>query len=67
LGSSTTSTSVGFAFGCVTEALVVPPVRAGTNPQRWELKCIDPLDPEKQGNLLGAQGWELAAESLRAR
>jgi hypothetical protein len=27
---------VAFVFGCVTEALVVPPVRADTNSTRWE-------------------------------
>jgi hypothetical protein len=52
---------VAFVFGCVTEALVVPPVRAGTNPTRWEYKCFDALNPEENANKLGAQGWELAA------
>jgi hypothetical protein len=54
---------VAFVFGCATEALVVPPVRAGTNPTRWEYKCLDTWDPERDGNAnkLGAQGWELAA------
>jgi hypothetical protein len=32
---------VAFVFGCVTESLVVPPVRAGTNPTRWKYKCIE--------------------------
>jgi hypothetical protein len=53
---------VAFVFGCVTEALVVPPVRANTTATRWEFKCIhDHFDPEEDGvaNRLGAQGWEL--------
>jgi hypothetical protein len=63
---------VAFVFGCVTEALVVPPVQAGpeappirasTNATRWEYKCLHTSDPEEDGvaNKLGAQGWELAA------
>lgn len=53
--------SIAFAIGCVTEALIVPPVRAGTNPTRWEYKCLVAMDPEEDGNKLGMQGWELAA------
>jgi hypothetical protein len=54
---------VAFVFGCVTEALVVPPVRAGTNPTRWEYKCIDegPGEIEAAANKLGTQGWEISS------
>jgi hypothetical protein len=54
---------VAFVFGCVTEALVVPPVRAGTNPTRWEYKCIHKSadEIETAANKLGTEGWEIAA------
>jgi hypothetical protein len=46
---------VAFVFGCVTEALVVSPVRAGTNPTRWEYKClVNEFEAEMQANQLGA-------------
>jgi hypothetical protein len=53
------------AFVFVTEALVVPPVRAGTNPTRFEYKWVkessDASEAEKVSNQMGAQGWELVA------
>jgi hypothetical protein len=51
---------VAFVFGCVTEALVVPPVRANPNPNatRWEYKCIANFNDER-ADKLGAEGWEL--------
>ena len=56
---------IAFVFGCVTEALVVPPVRAGTNPQRWEYKyvreSVSVEAAEQMSNRMGAQGWELAS------
>jgi hypothetical protein len=58
---------VAFVFGCVTEALVVPPVRAGTNPTRWEYHCIAETGlsstetVREDFNKLGREGWELAA------
>ena len=41
-------------------ALAVPPVRAGTNPTRWEFKCFrarSDADIERQSNRLGAKGF----------
>jgi hypothetical protein len=58
--------SIAFALGCVTEALIVPPVRAGTNPARWEYTCLTGSSVEgaiHDSNRLGAQGWELATHS----
>ena len=62
--------NVAFIAGCVASqlALVVPPVRDGTKPQRWEQKClsisvagVDELFPPVPKTLsdMGAQGWEL--------
>ncbi len=60
-----------FGLGCVAASFVVQPVRAGTNPTRWEYCCLDSysgkgsLDREislvDSMNALGAEGWELAA------
>ena len=58
------SLSVAFIVGCLARPLIVPPVRAGTNPQKWEYKCFtenDPEDAEKKANLVGRHGWEMAA------
>lgn len=60
---------VGCATGGVAAQLVVPPVRAGTSPTRWEYQCVN-ADPHVEDvtdtlNKLGAQGWELV--SMRAR
>lgn len=54
---------VGCATGGVAAQLVVPPVRAGTAPTRWEYHCDDEGTTEKLTEALneaGAAGWELA-------
>jgi hypothetical protein len=54
---------VGCATGGVAAQLVVPPVRAGTAPTRWEYWCT--MVGAEGGrvtptlNQLGAEGWEL--------
>jgi len=53
-----------FALGCATATLVVPPVRAGTSPTRWEYHCIARAhleDLQEDSSKLGVQGWEMAA------
>ena len=56
---------VGCATGGVAAQLVVPPVRAGTSPTRWEYQCAlvgSPAADLTAGlNKLGAEGWELAS------
>jgi len=57
---------VGCATGGVAAQLVVPPVRAGTAPTRWEYQCALVEGSESTGvtptlNKLGAQGWELVS------
>ena len=49
------SLAVTFLVGCLVGQVVIPPVRAGTNPQRWEYMCA----PNSEANKAGAQGWEL--------
>ena len=61
--------TIVFIVGCVTGGvaaqLVVPPVRAGTSPTRWEYQCVTvggkraTVTPTL--NQLGAEGWELAS------
>ncbi len=53
---------IGCATGGVASQLVVPPVRAGTNPTRWEYFCAGtkPDTMAQDLNKLGSQGWELA-------
>jgi hypothetical protein len=55
---------IGCATGGVAAQLVVPPVRAGTSPTRWEYKCVfvkaETVDLDATLNKLGAEGWELA-------
>jgi hypothetical protein len=54
---------VVFFAGCAAERrLVVPPARAGTNPQRWEYARKDGRGEWEVNNTLnqmGQQGWEL--------
>lgn len=53
--------AAGFAAGCLASSLsqsLVPPVRAGTSPQRWEYYCNNDVT---RFNLLGYEGWEMAA------
>ncbi|HMF40231.1 MAG TPA: hypothetical protein VKQ32_06035 [Polyangia bacterium] len=58
---------IGCAVGGVSSQFIVPPVRAGTNPTRWEYYCLE--DTEKlveRSDKLGAQGWEMTAASAVA-
>jgi hypothetical protein len=55
-----------FIVGCVTSQVVapllVPAVRAGTNPTRWEYLCTEfhALNYlQSVANKVGAEGWEL--------
>jgi hypothetical protein len=53
-----------FFLGCAAERLIVPPARAGTNPQRWEYFCkteFGEKDVARMANELGQQGWEMTA------
>ncbi len=55
---------VGCATGGVAAQLVVPPVRAGTTPTRWEYQCatVGTEGGMTSGlNRLGAEGWELVS------
>jgi hypothetical protein len=56
---------IGCATGGVAAQLVVPPVRAGTSPTRWEYQCAaiykDADRITAALNKLGAEGWELAS------
>jgi hypothetical protein len=55
---------VVFFAGCAAERiLVVPPARAGTNPQaRWEYQCERAAkDITLMANTFGEQGWEMVA------
>jgi hypothetical protein len=55
-----------FILGCAATQiapLVVPPVRAGTTPQKWEYSCKVAHQADEitaMANAFGAQGWELA-------
>lgn len=63
---------IGCATGGVAAQLVVPPVRAGTSPTRWEYQCAV-ADRERDEdkpvvaalNKLGAEGWELVSAAPR--
>jgi len=55
---------VGCATGSVAGRLVVPAVRAGTSPTRWEYQCATVPESEDETmalNKLGAEGWELTS------
>ncbi len=58
---------IGCATGGVAAQLVVPPVRAGTSPTRWEYKCAEVEDwPDRGGltpilNNFGEEGWDIAS------
>lgn len=60
---------IGCATGGVAAQLVVPPVRAGTSPTRWEYQCVESRaegsDVTSTLNQLGLQGWELASMGTR--
>ena len=62
---------LGLAIGCVTatvsQNVVVPKVRAGTNPTRWEYQCNQISAPSIQDinnalNAMGDQGWEFFSQ-----
>ncbi len=56
--------SVAFVVGCLVRPVVVPPVRAGTNPPKWEYKCFRENNDgslEAKANRLGKAGFELSA------
>jgi hypothetical protein len=58
--------AIGCAAGAVATSRVVPPARAGSNPQKWEMTCVEENNARKLkdwGNKAGDQGWELAAAS----
>ena len=56
---------IGCATGGIAAQLVVPPVRAGTSPTRWEYQCarVDTEVARVTANLnrLGTEGWELVS------
>jgi len=56
---------VGCATGSVASQLVIPPIRAGTQPQRWEYLCAQ-SSPETNKltpalNNAGGAVWELVS------
>ena len=61
--------TVAFLVGCITATvatqLVVPPIKAGTNPKKWEYTCFkEPFTDAKatsQANKHGSEGWELVS------
>lgn len=62
------SIAVALLAGCIIGAtasrLVVPPVRAGTNPPKWEYKCFSENRSAHiawKANRLGAVGFEMVA------
>jgi len=64
--SLTVALLAGCIIGATASRLVVPPVRAGTNPQKWEYKCFDEggaHSVEAKANKLGAVGFELVTGS----
>jgi hypothetical protein len=55
-----------FLAGCGASAaaVAIPKARAGTNPARWEYRCVQEMgNPTGALNLHGAEGWELTAVS----
>ena len=70
----TMSLLITFLLGCVTTQIamqsernfIVPPVKAGTNPQRWEYKCFhehqsNAATIEVKSNRLGLKGWDMVS------
>jgi hypothetical protein len=58
---------IGCATGGVAAQLVVPPVRAGTSPTRWEYPCASAREEaraQEDLNKLGAEGWELVGVTV---
>lgn len=63
--SLTVALLAGCIIGATASRLVVPPVRAGTNPQKWQYSCVEITFEEaervtKVANRYGAAGWEMA-------
>lgn len=63
--SLTVALLVGCIIGGVGAQLVVPPVRAGTNPAKWEYSCTTTKydSPERVteiANKYGRAGWEMS-------
>jgi hypothetical protein len=61
--SLTVALLAGCIIGATASRLVVPPVRAGTSPQKWEYKCFlgrSGTGVEGKANRLGRAGFELA-------
>jgi hypothetical protein len=57
---------LGCATGGVASQVVVPPVRAGTAPTRWEYQCLGVSGGggvTATLNKMGSEGWELAGVS----
>jgi hypothetical protein len=58
--------SIVFIIGCIAGGvageILVPPVRAGTNPVRWEYNCVNGnANLGEQLNQYGAAGWEMVS------
>ena len=56
---------VGCIAGAATSNLVVPKVRAGTNPTRWEYYCAGEMLTEAEMKQVGEAGWELTTMMAR--
>lgn len=55
---------IGCATGGIASQLVIPPVRAGTAPTRWEYLCLqEHADDMAAYNKAGAAGWEMVSAS----
>ena len=53
---------IGCATGSIASQIVVPPVRAGTHPTRWEYACRKVSDQlSVTMSELGEEGWELVS------
>ncbi len=55
---------VSCVAGAGMSSLVVPGVRAGTSPQKWEYHCINLAHNQSENtteaNSLGSEGWEMS-------
>ncbi len=61
------SVAAGVVIGCAVASspLIVPPVRAGTTPQKWEYLCFERHWKKVHGeaNKVGKHGWEMVGLS----